>query len=66
MVVDCGGGIGGPPTSEINAKKIYDCKDVEKALVMHQDKVNLQSTGVIKHVLIQPIQIKICGFNIKN
>ena len=29
---DCGGGIGGPPTSEINAKKIYDCKDVEKAL----------------------------------
>jgi hypothetical protein len=28
----CGGGIGGPPTSEINTKKVRDCGDVEKAL----------------------------------
>ena len=29
---ECGGGIGGPPTSEINSKKIYKCEDVPKAL----------------------------------
>ena len=29
---ECGGGVGGPPSAEINAKKIYDCKEVEKAL----------------------------------
>lgn len=29
---ECGGGIGGPPTAEINAKKVLDCKGVEKAL----------------------------------
>ena len=29
---ECGGGIGGPPTSEIHAQKIKECSDVEKAL----------------------------------
>ncbi len=29
---ECGGGIGGPPTAEINAVKIYKCEGVEKAL----------------------------------
>jgi len=28
----CGGGIGGPPTSEINTKKVRKCTDVPKAL----------------------------------
>tara|TARA_B100001063_G_C16777284_1_gene566655 strand:+ start:1395 stop:2489 length:1095 start_codon:yes stop_codon:yes gene_type:complete len=29
---ECGGGIGGPPTSEINAFKVKDCNEIEKAL----------------------------------
>lgn len=29
---ECGGGIGGPPTSEISSYKIYKCEDVPKAL----------------------------------
>ena len=29
---ECGGGIGGPPTSEINTKKIHKCEDVPSAL----------------------------------
>jgi len=29
---DCGGGVGGPPTSEINAKKVKNCNEVETAL----------------------------------
>ena len=29
---ECGGGVGGPPTSEINSKKIHKCEDVPKAL----------------------------------
>lgn len=29
---ECGGGIGGPPSAEINANKVFSCDDVPKAL----------------------------------
>lgn len=37
---ECGGGIGGPPTSEINAKKVKDCNNIETALGYERGKAS--------------------------